>query len=82
MKRGGIYSASFHGISYVKWMDNKGVHLPTNFLSPIETDIVKRRQAGSAEKIDVKCPRIVSFCNKNMGGVDLMDQRKVCYELE
>ncbi|XP_050338925.1 piggyBac transposable element-derived protein 4-like [Bactrocera neohumeralis] len=31
MKSGDIYSTSFHGISYVKWMDNKGVHLLTNF---------------------------------------------------
>ncbi|GBP93433.1 PiggyBac transposable element-derived protein 4 [Eumeta japonica] len=60
MKRGDIYTASFHGISYVKWMDNKAVHLLTNFLSPIEIDTVKRRKAGSADKIDVRCPRIVS----------------------
>ncbi|GBP93697.1 PiggyBac transposable element-derived protein 4 [Eumeta japonica] len=77
MKRGDIYTASFHGISYVKWMDNKAVHLLTNFLSPIEIDTVKRRKAGSADKIDVRCPRIVSHYNKNMGGVDLMDQRKL-----
>ncbi|GBP76352.1 hypothetical protein EVAR_52994_1 [Eumeta japonica] len=64
MKRGDIYTASFHGISYVKWMDNKAVHLLTNFLSPIEIDTVKRRKAGSADKIDVRCPRIVSHYNK------------------
>lgn len=82
MKRGDIFTTSFHGISYVKWMDNKGVHLLTNFLSPIDTDTVKRRKAGSADKIDVKCPKIVSHYNKHMGGVDLMDQRKVCYEID
>ncbi|GBP63857.1 PiggyBac transposable element-derived protein 4 [Eumeta japonica] len=54
MKRGDIYTASFHGISYVKWMDNKAVHLLTNFLSPIEIDTVKRRKAGSADKIDFR----------------------------
>lgn len=63
-------------------MDNKAVHFLTNFLSPIDTDTVKRRQAGSAQKIDVKCPKIVINYNKSMGGVDLMDQRKVCYELD
>lgn len=82
MKRGDIYSTSFQGISYVKWMDNRAVHLLTNFLSPIETTQVKRRQVGSAEKIDVKCPSIVSHYNKSMGGVDLMDQRKVCYKID
>lgn len=82
MKRGDIYTTSYHGISYVKWMDNKGVHLLTNYLSPVETDIVKRRKAGSADKIDVRCPKIVLHYNKNMGGVDLMDQRKVSYEID
>lgn len=82
MKRGDIYTTSFHGITYVKWMDNKAVYLLTNFLSPVERVTVKRRKAGSADKIDVICPRIVSHYNKNMGGVDLMDQRKVCYEID
>lgn len=63
-------------------MDNKGVHLLSDFLSPVETDTVKRRQTGFADKIDVRCPKIVSHYNKNMGGVDLMDQRKVCYEID
>lgn len=61
MKRGDIYTTSFQGISYVKWMDNKAVHLLTNFLSPLETDTVKRRQAGSADKINVRCPKIVTL---------------------
>lgn len=82
MKRGDIYTTSYHGITFVKWMDNKAVHLLTNFLPPAETETVKRRMAGSAEKIDVRCPKIVSHYNKNMGGVDLMDQRKVYYEVD
>lgn len=82
MKRGDIFTTSFSGISYVKWMDNKGVHLLTNFVPPMEKGTVKRRKAGSAEKIDVSCPLTVIKYNKNMGGVDLMDQRKVCYELD
>lgn len=82
MKRGDIYTSSFEGISFVKWMDNRAVTLLTNFLSPVETDTVRRRIAGSAEKINVKCPKAIMHYNKNMGGVDLMDQRKSFYELD
>lgn len=78
MKRGEIYTTSFHDITYVKWMVNKGVHLLTNFLSLVETDTIKRRQASSAKKVDMKCSKIVFHYNKNMDGVDLM----VCYEID
>lgn len=82
MRRGDIFTVSFEGISFVKWMDNKAVHLLTNYLSPIPTQTVKRRQVGSAQSLNVTCPDIVCKYNKNMGGVDLMDQRKVTYEVD
>ena len=82
MKRGDIYSTSFQGISFVKWMDNRAVHLLTNFLSPVPTLKVKRKQAGSAQSLEITCPDIVHKYNKNMGGVDLMDQKKVTYEVD
>ncbi|CAH2108202.1 unnamed protein product [Euphydryas editha] len=82
MKRGDIFSTSFEGISFIKWMDNKAVHLLTNFLSPIPTQVVKRRKIGCAQRLDVTCPDIVCKYNKNMGGVDLMDQKKVTYEVD
>ncbi|XP_055923064.1 piggyBac transposable element-derived protein 4-like [Eupeodes corollae] len=82
MKRGQIYATSSQGISFIKWMDNKAVFMLTNFLSPITTTTVKRRMHGSGEKINVTCPDVVVKYNKNMGGVDLMDQRKVCYEVD
>lgn len=52
----------------------------TNFISPLLSGTVKRRQAGTAEKVNVTCPEVVMRYNKYMGGVDLMDQRKACYE--
>lgn len=82
MQRGDIYYASFQGISLIKWMDTKSVHMLTNFISPEETTFVKRRQAKSAQKISVVCPEVITNYNKYMGGVDLMDQRKVCYEVD
>lgn len=66
----------------MKWIDNKGDHLLANFVPPMEKDTIKRRKAGCAEKVDVSCPLAVIKYNKNMGGVDLMEQLKVCHELD
>ncbi|CAH2107655.1 unnamed protein product [Euphydryas editha] len=44
VKRDDMFSTSFEGISFIKWMDNKAVHLLMNLLSPIPTHVVKRRQ--------------------------------------
>ncbi|CAG4988027.1 unnamed protein product [Parnassius apollo] len=82
MNRGDIFAASSNGISFIKWMDNKAVFLLTNFLSPIPTTIVKKRVSGSAEKVNVICPEAIIKYNKHMGGVDLMDQKKVYYEVD
>lgn len=46
------------------------------------TVTVQRRQKGSAEKLGISCPKIVSNYNKGMGGVDLLDQRKSYYEVD
>lgn len=53
-----------------------------NALSPIPTTTVKRRVHGSGVKVNITCPEIVVKYNKCMGGVDLMDQKKVCYEVD
>ena len=50
-----------------------------NFISPEEHIIVKRRKAGTADRIEVKCPEMVVRYNKYMGGVDLMDQLKTSF---
>lgn len=82
MKRGDISHFTSEGISVVKWLDNRAVFAATNFLDPDGTFIVKRRQAGQANKISVNCPSIIQHYNKGMGGVDLMDQKKVYYEYD
>ncbi|XP_064469969.1 piggyBac transposable element-derived protein 4-like [Ornithodoros turicata] len=83
MKRGDIASFSADGICCVKWMDNRAVVMLSNFISPVETVTVQRRCAGTKEKkVDVRCPLVVSEYNKGMGGVDLMDQKKVTYEVD
>lgn len=82
MKRGDIQSFFSDGIAVVKWMDNRAVFLASNFIDPFEKTLVKRRVQGSAEKININCPLMVSSYNKGMGGVDLMDQRKVIYNIQ
>lgn len=82
MKRGDIHAESSNGISFVKWMDTKSVHMLTNFISPVPTGTVKKKQAGNAQKISVTCPEVIICYNKHMGGVDLMDQRKSYYEID
>lgn len=86
MKRGDISYFMSGSISVVKWMDNRGVYLASNFIDPTEVIKVKRRVAGQANKIDIDididCPLIIQHYNKGMGGVDLMDQKKVYYEYD
>ena len=82
IKRGDIENYSADKVSCVKWMDNKAVMLLSNFISPKEHIIVKRRKAGTADKIEVKCPEMVVRYNKYMGGVDLMDQLKTSYQCD
>ena len=79
MKRGDIENFSADKVSCVKWMDNRAVMLLSNFISPKEHIIVKRRKAGTADRIEVKCPEMVVRYNKYMGGVDLMDQLKTSF---
>ncbi|XP_028659115.1 piggyBac transposable element-derived protein 2-like [Erpetoichthys calabaricus] len=82
MKRGDISAASSRGIACVKWKDSRSVVMLSNFISPIPTITVKRRVAGSANKVDVRCPLVIQKYNQHMGGVDLMAQTKVTYEVD
>jgi hypothetical protein len=82
MKRGDIECYESNGIFYVKWMDNKAVHMCSNFISAFPSTKVKRRIKGSNTKADVICPAIVKVYNCYMGGVDTMDQKKVTYQFD
>lgn len=82
MKRGDVVSFQANGITFVKWMDNKAVFLLSNFLSETPYHTVKRRKKGSKEKEAVRSPDVVKEYNSHMGGVDLMDQKKVTYQFD
>ena len=43
---------------------------------------VQRKLKGSSSKISVNCPNSIKLYNSKMGGVDLMDQLKLAYQLD
>ena len=54
----------------------------SNCLSAYPLQTIKRRKKGSKESDTVVCPLIVKSCNEYMGGVDIMDQKKVTKEIK
>ncbi|XP_008481385.1 piggyBac transposable element-derived protein 3-like [Diaphorina citri] len=69
------------GVILVKWKDNAVVTLGSNQygIHPIQT--AKRFSREEKKQIDVPQPHIVSMYNKNMGGVDLMDNNISNYRI-
>lgn len=83
MKRGDIdFASTDNGVSCVKWMDNRSVLIMSNYISPLDKVTVERRLKGSNDKVKINCPKMINEYNKYMGGVDLMDQKKVTYEVD
>ena len=76
MARGEVAAFQAGSIQFVKWMDNKPVHMLSNFLSAFPLTQVTWRKKGSKDKLQVKCPAMVKQYNEHMGGVDIMDQKK------
>ena len=69
-------------VSFVLWKDKRCICLLSNYLPPESTTKKKIRVKGSAEKQDVDIPVMVAMYIyiSYMGGVDLSDQRKECYQ--
>ena len=59
------------GIGYYKWMDNKAVHMVSNFHGS-EVSFVYRTQKDGSKK-EFSCPTVVKNYNQDMGGVDKAD---------
>ena len=66
----------------LKWMDNRSVHMLSNYLSPATNETIKRRTKGSSEKLDITCPTMIKEYNAHMGGVDIMDAKQTSYGLD
>ena len=82
MDRGQMVCFSSNDIYFTKWMDNKGVHMLSNFLGTHPIEQLQQKSKGKKEKFAVQCPSVIHKYNKLMGGVDLMDQKKVTYQFD
>ena len=82
MNKGDMVSFESNAVYFTKWMDNKSVHMLSNILATLPVQDVQRKKKKSSGKDVVKCPFVVQQYNKHMGGVDLMDQKKVTYQFD
>ena len=66
-----------------KWMDKQTVVMLFSNIEGMQTKSSVQRQAkSSAAKIFVPSPDVIKFYNKDMGGVDVVDQRTSAYHLD
>ena len=54
----------------------------SNFLAHLPEQVVQRKKKKSSGKNVVKCPFVLQQCNKHMGDVDLVDQKKATYQFD
>lgn len=80
LQRGEFMFATKGNVSAVKWMDNKNVHVLTNYFSPKDTETVLRRNKTGAREA-VYCPKVIAEYNRIMGGVDKFDQLHERYSI-
>jgi len=71
-----------NGLYYTKWMDSKTVHMLSNFLLGCPDQEISPKVKGAQTSKMVKCPNVLHHCNKFMGEVDLMGQKKVTYQFD
>ena len=77
MDRDQMVCFSSNDICFTKWMDHKGVHMLSDFLGIHPIEQLQRKSKGEKEKFAVRRPSVIHEYNKLMGGVDLMDQKKL-----
>ncbi|MPC56634.1 PiggyBac transposable element-derived protein 3 [Portunus trituberculatus] len=65
----------------VKWYDNRGVTLLTNYAAVEPLSTIKRWDSKGKQHVDIECPSIVMVYNKFMGGVDLLDSLLALYRI-
>ncbi len=78
MERGQAdYRVSDQDITFFKWMDNRAVHVISNFHGT-ELGTIKRTQKDGTKK-DFSCPIAIREYNEQMGGVDKADMLCAVY---
>ena len=82
MKRGDIHYQHFKKMICIKRKVNLGVvFLGSNNDAADDCSSVQRREKGMSSKTSFPCSQL-KRCNKEMGGVDLMDQLTYTYRLD
>lgn len=74
MKRGESQQFVSNDTVVIKWMDNKSVLVASNCTSGDDFCLIKRWDKIMSAYTDVTCPKVIANYNKNMGGVDILDQ--------
>ncbi|KAL4126371.1 hypothetical protein QTP88_010593 [Uroleucon formosanum] len=70
----GISEGQKSQIGLIKWFDNKGVVLCSNFITSGEPETIKCWDKKHKQFVDVERPEVIGLYNKSMGGVDVHDQ--------
>lgn len=76
-----VFEVDTRDISFVRWHDNKIVHLISNFARSAPVATIERYDSKQKKKIELPCPDIVQQYNKSMGGVDLADCLLALYRI-
>ena len=63
----------------VRWKDNKVVNILSTFVGKQPVQKVKRYSKNAKKQIEIEQPKVVSVYNRNMGGVDRLDQNLAAY---
>ncbi len=73
-QRGFSEVISTDGVNVVQWLDNKGVLIASNTLAVDPHVTCKRFSKLEKKNVTLPQPTAIKMYNRNMGGVDLMDQ--------
>lgn len=71
-----------NNIVVTKWLDNKVVHVISNYQGPFPVEQVKRWSVAEKTKINVPRPASISEYNAYMGGIDLHDMLVEFYRVD
>lgn len=69
------------GVTIVKWLDSSSLHIASTCAGREPQNRAKRWCKSTKTILEVDRPFCVQYYNKNMGGVDLMDQLLALYPL-
>lgn len=82
MKKGDYeWRSTITGITAMKWVDKKHLHLISNFHNPNELNTITRKEKDGTKKV-LTCPQLIKDYNLYMGYVDKADQLKSTYEID